>query len=253
MLALTTTDGNFFLGTLSKTTCWLRNIAVTDGSKTPPSVAAAIAAGTRIPKSSAPPSYAAGADDHGNGQAQPVRGWGWRLLGTGRDAVAAAATAWVDALSSPPPADADGVFFADGGGAGGLGARRRQPGEAGGAAAGGLRGAGATGAVGVEFSAKGCLMAVGLADGTVLLTRVDRYTSGVRYALRCNSCWEGGRCFSKGGRAGCVDSQKGNVVSSGKARAQTEDGAQYGGARHGARYRTPPSAERSTCARNNSS
>ncbi|CAM9215036.1 unnamed protein product, partial [Scytosiphon promiscuus] len=38
----------------------------------------------------------------------------------------------------------------------------------------------ATGAVCVEFSMKGCLMAVALEDGTVLLTRVERYTSGVR-------------------------------------------------------------------------
>lgn len=99
--------------------------------------------------------------------------------------MAAATAAAVDALSSPPPTDKDGAFFAGGGG-GGLGARRRQPGEAGGAAAavavGDVRDAGAMGAVGVEFSAKGCLMAVSLADGTVLLTRVDRYTSGVRYA-----------------------------------------------------------------------
>lgn len=97
--------------------------------------------------------------------------------------MAAAATAAVDALSSPPTAAQDGLFFSDGGG-GGVGTRRRQLGEAVGAAAaaaGDVRDAGATGAVGVEFSAKGCLMAVALADGTVLLTRIDRYTSGVRY------------------------------------------------------------------------
>lgn len=97
--------------------------------------------------------------------------------------MAAAATAAADALSSPQPADENGVFFADGGGGG---ARRRQRGESAravvAAAAGDAQEAGATGAVGVDFSAKGCLMAVALADGTVLLTRVDRYTSGVRYA-----------------------------------------------------------------------
>ncbi|CAN0445607.1 unnamed protein product, partial [Ectocarpus sp. 12 AP-2014] len=49
--------------------------------------------------------------------------------------------------------------------------------EAGGGESGGTAG---TGAVGVEFSAKGGLMAVALADGTVLLARVERYTSGVR-------------------------------------------------------------------------
>lgn len=39
---------------------------------------------------------------------------------------------------------------------------------------------GATGAVGVEFSSQGCLLAVALVDGTVLLTRVERYTRGIR-------------------------------------------------------------------------
>lgn len=200
LLALTTTDGDFYLGTLSKTTCWLRNIAVTDRSKAPspppPRPSAAAAAGTRIPERSAAYPYSAGgADGHyDGGQELPVRGWGWRLLGTGREAVAAAANAAVDALSSPrAPADSGSPFFASGGGGRGS-SRGRQPGAAAAVAAAGIADAGeagGTGAVGVEFSAKGCLMAVALADGTVLLTRVDRYTSGVRCvpAIGPQSLW----------------------------------------------------------------
>ncbi|CAN0170782.1 unnamed protein product, partial [Ectocarpus sp. 8 AP-2014] len=159
LLALTATDGSFFLGTLSKTTCWLRNIAIADRSRAtaaPPSAAA-----DRKPNSAAPPSYLADAD----GDNQEI-GWGWRLLGTGRNVVAAA----VDALSSPR-SNTDGVFFSGGDGG------EESSAAAGGGESGDTAG---TGAVGVEFSAKGGLMAVALADGTVLLARVERYTSGVR-------------------------------------------------------------------------
>lgn len=191
LLALTTTDGSFFLGTLSKNSCWLRNIAVTEqGQARPPpassssSTAAAAArtttAGTRQPKQQ-PPAPVVNA----NAYAKHVsRGWGWRLLGTGRGAVAAAATAAAEAIStSLAAAERDAlsdVLASSRGGSGGGGPTRSSDKSVASDGGGSGGDAAVTGAVGVEFSAKGCLMAVALVDGTVLLTRVERYTSGVR-------------------------------------------------------------------------
>lgn len=206
LLALTTTDGNFFLGTLSKTTCWLRNIAVTDGSKRPTP-----ASSRRNPDRAPPPASSATANNESSNidgsQASPARGWGWRLLGTGRSAVAAAANAAVDALSAPLPTDdetdnsEDPHFVGRGRGGGGTAGERSGAGEGRGD---GAAAAAATGAVGVEFSVKGCLMAVALEDGTVLLTRVERYTSGVRCAMfgrgcGCDQRWGSGRGSGSGG------------------------------------------------------
>lgn len=61
-----------------------------------------------------------------------------------------------------------------------------------------------TGAVGVEFSPKECLMAVALVDGTVLLTRVERYTSGVRWVFleSARVGWVGGKGAERFGGKG---------------------------------------------------
>lgn len=90
------------------------------------------------------------------------RGWGWRLLGTGREAAAAAAAATATATAATSP---------------------KTNGTTGGAntAPSVTVEAAVAGAVSVEFGPKG-LMAVAVVDGTVLLARVERYTSGVRCA-----------------------------------------------------------------------
>lgn len=88
------------------------------------------------------------------------KGWGWRLLGTGREAAAAAAAATVATSLRT-----NGL----------IGDANMAPSATVEAAV--------AGAVGVEFSPKG-LMAVAIVDGTVLLARVERYTSGVRCATR---------------------------------------------------------------------
>lgn len=272
LLALTTTDGSFFLGALSKDSCWLRIIAVTEqasshanqtskaagattsasdnsnaNSTTAPAPVPAI---TRRPQRShftpatalpvagghtratsvshyAPTNTASSPVVRGHTRATSA-GWGsWSLWGRGRGAVAAAATAAANAISSPPDSyspSASGSTLATPAGAttsrdavvDAASARSVAPaaeghsrGASAAAEAGGrdgyvyvdgptstvtaqaeesnsptsgdpADGAGA-GAVGVEFSAKGGLMAVALVDGTVLLTRVERYTSGVRY------------------------------------------------------------------------
>lgn len=93
----------------------------------------------------------------------------------------AAATAAVDVLTSPRHASApdmdDSPFFSTGNSPGGGDGGSRRPGASG----DGGGDIAVTGAVGVEFSKKGGLMAVALADGTVLLSRIDRYTSGARW------------------------------------------------------------------------
>lgn len=215
LLALTTTDGSFFLGTLSKDHCWLRNIAITEQAVAHHQHTrhtASTFAGAR------PPGKVGGAHDGGDfgggggNVSTPGAGdnnvdvrarsnswssgsWGWGLLGKGREAVVAAAAAAADVLSSPRSSSQQTFFSAfPSGGGGGRGngfsspsaddTRRRYRGGAAGVdrRASSLEAdcADAAGAVGVEFSAKGCLMAVALVDGTVLLTRVERYTSGIR-------------------------------------------------------------------------
>lgn len=113
--------------------------------------------------------------------------WGWNLWGTGRNAVAAAATAAAEALTAaatPPDVEAtdthgDRSSFPAGGRSPPAESSTAAPAPAGvGTDKSGMNAS--TGAVSVEFSAKGYLMAVALVDGTVLLTRVERYTSGVR-------------------------------------------------------------------------
>ncbi|CAM9779014.1 unnamed protein product, partial [Discosporangium mesarthrocarpum] len=161
LLALTTGDGGFYLGTLSKGNCYVRPIAITEQAhECRHSMASA---GQDSPRPAPPP-------------ARKVRttrledkGWGWGLgwwLGTGKGDVAAAP----EPSSSPQPWD-----LAAQGSSGTAPECRASSGE-------GMEPVGnaAAGAVSVVFSERGCLMAVSLMDGSVLLTRVDRYTSGVR-------------------------------------------------------------------------
>lgn len=109
--------------------------------------------------------------------------WSWDLWGKGREVVVAAAAAAADALSSPRSTSQRGGGFShtwprDNGhsspATADTGQRHRDFGAVG---ADRLRDGRASS---VEFSANGCLMAVALVDGTVLLTRVERYTSGIR-------------------------------------------------------------------------
>lgn len=194
LLALTTADGSFFLGTLSKDHCWLRYIAITEQ-------ALAHRQHTRHASASAHVAARSAEDAAGSRGSGDVRGrddgdrharsssWSWDLWGKGREVVMAAATAAADALSSPRSSSQQGGGFS-----------RTWPGDHGHSSPAAVnagqrhRDFGAVGdnrsrdgrATAVEFSAKGGLMAVALVDGTVLLTRVERYTSGVR----CVSCSE---------------------------------------------------------------
>lgn len=130
-----------------------------------------------------------------------TRGWGWRLLGTGRGVVSAAATATVGTFSSSSsPSSPTAVVGANDGVPGYSGGRRGSgvAHDAAAATAAASDDAAVTGAVAVEFSAKECLMAVALVDGTVLLTRVERYTSGVRCV--CATGGGGGGIGGAGGR-----------------------------------------------------
>lgn len=223
---MTTIDGSFFLGALSKVSCYLRNIAVTEqgpGRRGAPSDGPDAKPSQRHRRIDATPAPATdsregleASGDAGSGrrrstsESASASGWSsWSLWARGRGMVAAAAAAAVDALSSPMPAPAPAPAPADG-------SSRRIPARAsaesagdaqqdGGASDGrGYRAIGArsqareggggegserflgTGAVAVEFSPKGCLMAIALVDGTVLLTRVERYTSGVRCVERAS-------------------------------------------------------------------
>ena len=164
LLALTTEDGNFFMGALSKNSCWLRNIAVTERGQ---GSAKTEVVSTAAPAVTAPSDHEPKRDHSDLDAKQISRGWGWRLLGTGRHAVAAAATAAAtDAVTASTSAPSS------------LSGRRNGPNGIIETSPPGAADA-VAGAVCVEFSPKG-LMAVGIADGTVLLTRVERYTTGLR-------------------------------------------------------------------------